>query len=88
MTSQTTYTFRVVAQTAQEDVLGTFTSRKEANAFAFDQVGLSGRPSPQGETRAVRALRAKYPKDYIVNGPYMRVERVGSDGAVRVERNA
>ena len=85
MTQPISYTFRVVAQ---DDVLGTFTSRKVANAFAFDQVGLSGAPSAQGKTGALRALRAKYPHAHIVNGPYMRVERVCSDGTVRVERKA
>ena len=77
------YTFRVVAQ---DDVLGTFTSRKAAGSFAFDPVGLSGRPSGHGMTGALRALCAKYPHAHIVNGPYMRVERVSSEGAVRVER--
>ena len=79
------YTFRVVAQ---DDVLGTFTSRKAAGSFAFDPVGLSGRPSGNGMTGALRALCAKYPHAHIVNGPYMRVERVCSDGTVRVERKA
>lgn len=53
------------------EVVGQFNSRKEAEAFAFEQIG-----SLVGNTKAFRALSARHPEDSIPMGQTWEISRV------------